>query len=82
MVPPRLVAHLGVQSPCTGVCQLDGHDLCAGCFRTLDEIARWAGMTEGERAFVLVAVGKRKGAAYGSRPDSGIAKNIFEGEGA
>jgi len=41
-------------SPCTGVCRIDGHSgLCAGCARSLDEIARWRGMGEAERLQVL-----------------------------
>jgi predicted Fe-S protein YdhL (DUF1289 family) len=30
-------------SPCTQVCRIEG-DLCAGCARTLEEIALWSGM--------------------------------------
>ncbi|MGH8799774.1 MAG: DUF1289 domain-containing protein, partial [Casimicrobiaceae bacterium] len=31
-----------VASPCTSVCTIDRPTgLCAGCFRTLDEIAGW-----------------------------------------
>jgi len=39
-----------VKSPCIKVCQMDpGRDLCLGCKRTLDEIARWAAMSDAER---------------------------------
>jgi predicted Fe-S protein YdhL (DUF1289 family) len=39
-----------VKSPCIKVCQMDpGRDLCLGCRRTLDEIARWAAMSDAER---------------------------------
>jgi uncharacterized protein len=34
--------------------------VCIGCCRTLDEIARWAGMTEAERERVLAALPSRK----------------------
>ena len=38
--------------------------LCRGCFRTLDEIARWGTMSDPERAAVLGALpGRRAGAA-------------------
>lgn len=41
-------------SPCIGLCTLDaGGRLCIGCRRTLDEIARWASMSEAERQAVL-----------------------------
>jgi len=40
-------------SPCTRVCRIDeSTGRCAGCGRTLDEIARWGGMTAAERATV------------------------------
>ena len=40
-----------VPSPCLSVCRMDPHsELCAGCFRTLDEIAAWSRMgDEGKR---------------------------------
>ena len=32
-----------VVSPCIAVCEMDPHSgLCLGCYRSLDEIARWA----------------------------------------
>jgi uncharacterized protein len=33
--------------------------LCIGCARTLDEIARWAGMSDAERERVLAELPKR-----------------------
>lgn len=43
-----------ISSPCTGVCKMQnassGEDLCAGCYRTRGEIARWRKtMSEQER---------------------------------
>jgi hypothetical protein len=39
---PSAPASAAVPSPCTGVCRIDPHDgLCAGCLRSLDEIAAW-----------------------------------------
>jgi predicted Fe-S protein YdhL (DUF1289 family) len=38
-----------VLSPCVGVCEMRDDGLCAGCLRTLDEIARWGTMGDGER---------------------------------
>jgi predicted Fe-S protein YdhL (DUF1289 family) len=35
-------------------------EVCAGCWRTLDEIARWSEMTEEEQAAVLAAVAQRR----------------------
>lgn len=36
-------------SPCIGVCRMGADGMCAGCRRTLAEIARWGGMTDAER---------------------------------
>jgi predicted Fe-S protein YdhL (DUF1289 family) len=50
-----------VQSPCVEVCQMNPERaLCAGCYRTLDEIARWSQMTEAERAAVLAELVARR----------------------
>ena len=35
-------------------------EVCAGCWRTLDEIARWRDMGDAERQAVLVAVAERR----------------------
>ncbi len=43
-----------MKSPCINVCTMDPQrGLCIGCRRTLDEIARWASMTDAERERVL-----------------------------
>jgi uncharacterized protein len=36
-------------SPCISVCVLDAERVCAGCRRTLDEIARWGRMSAAEQ---------------------------------
>ncbi len=41
------------ESPCVKICTLDARSrLCLGCGRTIDEIARWSGMSAAERARV------------------------------
>ena len=45
-----------VLSPCIGVCEIDAQGLCAGCLRTLDEIARWGTMGDDERLRIMDAV--------------------------
>ena len=53
-----------VKSPCVEVCQLNtGRGMCIGCFRTLDEIARWSEMNEAQREAVIAALAKRRLAA-------------------
>ncbi len=49
-----------VSSPCIKVCVIDADGLCAGCGRTLDEIARWAGMGEAERRAVMARLPERR----------------------
>jgi len=38
-----------VLSPCIGVCELRPDGLCAGCFRTGDEIAAWSLLDDAAR---------------------------------
>jgi predicted Fe-S protein YdhL (DUF1289 family) len=53
-----------IESPCTKICTMDAASgLCAGCGRTLDEIARWGSMADAERAAIMRALPERKKAA-------------------
>jgi predicted Fe-S protein YdhL (DUF1289 family) len=57
-------------SPCTNLCVFDPDtDLCAGCLRTLDEIAEWSGMTAEQKRGVLDAVAARRAARDVRSPD-------------
>ncbi len=48
-------------SPCINVCQMDAATgWCAGCLRTLDEIARWSSLDEPRRHAVLDALPQRR----------------------
>ena len=50
-----------MNSPCIKVCQMDPeHGLCLGCARTLDEISRWARMTDAERARITAELPARR----------------------
>lgn len=53
-----------VPSPCTKVCRMEGA-VCAGCGRTLDEIARWRTMSAEEKLAVLARLA-REGSAKGA----------------
>jgi predicted Fe-S protein YdhL (DUF1289 family) len=54
-----------VSSPCTSVCVIDPPTgLCAGCYRTLDEIAGWIGLSTEERRALLAELTQRR-ARYG-----------------
>jgi len=49
-----------VSTPCIKICTLDPQTgLCAGCGRTLEEIARWGGMTESERQRIMQLLPQR-----------------------
>ena len=48
-------------SPCNKVCVMDDEGrYCRGCARTLDEIARWSGMTDEEREAVMAQLPARR----------------------
>ena len=52
------------------ICQLDlKTGLCAGCGRTREEIARWRGYSDAERAAIMDGLEARLEAA-GLRPDA------------
>jgi uncharacterized protein len=43
-----------IETPCIKVCEIDPvRGLCRGCARTLDEIARWGTMSDGERGRIM-----------------------------
>jgi len=48
-----------IASPCVGVCALDANDICEGCFRSVSEITRWAGMDTEEKKRVIVRTWQR-----------------------
>ncbi len=50
-----------VQSPCINICKMDAaNGLCAGCWRTLDEIATWSRLDDAARTAILAAVQQRR----------------------
>ncbi len=47
---PRALAASGeVGSPCVSVCRMEADGLCAGCLRTLPEIASWSRLDDDAR---------------------------------
>ena len=55
--PPK-----AIKTPCIQVCVIDGESgLCLGCYRTLPEVAGWAGLSDGERATIMVDLPARRG---------------------
>jgi len=58
-----------VASPCVNVCVMDdATGLCRGCYRTLDEIARWSVMSDRDKRAVIVILEQRKKIKTGSDP--------------
>lgn len=53
-----------VSTPCIKVCAVSGQTgLCIGCGRSLNEIARWANLSEAERQAIMAALPARMAAA-------------------
>ncbi len=64
-----------VPSPCISVCAIvPGTSLCAGCFRTLDEIALWSVLDAHDKREVLAALPARRAvhlaAGHAPHPDT------------
>lgn len=57
-----------IETPCIQVCTMDAASgLCAGCGRTLEEIARWGTMSETERRAILALLPARRKTAQVAR---------------
>lgn len=57
----------GIASPCINVCRMSAATgLCEGCFRSLDEIARWSAFDDAAKQRVLAAVERRRAADGGA----------------
>jgi len=53
MFPAAFPRQRVVLSPCVGVCELGADDLCAGCGRSIAEIAAWSTMDDEARLRVM-----------------------------
>ena len=52
---------MSVRSPCVKVCVMDPvRGVCLGCCRSLDEIARWSGMSNAEREAIMEELRSRR----------------------
>lgn len=51
-----------LESPCTGICKLNEQNTCAGCFRSLAEIAKWGSSNLLEQRLILARCEGRKSA--------------------
>jgi predicted Fe-S protein YdhL (DUF1289 family) len=51
---------MAMSTPCVGVCNIDPKSgLCAGCGRTLPEVARWGQISEDERLTIMASLPAR-----------------------
>ena len=49
-----------LKTPCIDICTIDeANGLCKGCYRTIDEIARWASMSSEERRAIMAILPER-----------------------
>ena len=66
----RAMDEAPVASPCVSVCVIDETSgLCAGCYRTLEEIAGWIDFTTAARRAIVGALASRR-ALYGAAVES------------
>lgn len=50
-----------VKTPCVGVCYIDPKiNLCLGCYRSLEEIAKWSKMSDEKREEIMSELLARK----------------------
>jgi len=50
-----------IETPCVKICTVDARQgVCLGCGRTIDEIARWAGMSSAERSHIMNELPERR----------------------
>ena len=62
-----------METPCVGICSLDSDTrMCVGCGRTIEEIAVWATLSDGERRRIMAILPARLSAA-GLSSKSGAA---------
>jgi predicted Fe-S protein YdhL (DUF1289 family) len=48
-------------TPCINVCEMDDRlGLCKGCFRTINEIAAWSGMSDAEKREIMAQLLTRR----------------------
>ena len=55
------------QSPCISVCVLDENDICAGCYRSADEITDWFMASAEQKRAMLARARERMEAATSIR---------------
>jgi uncharacterized protein len=60
-----------IPSPCISVCRMNAQTgWCEGCFRTLDEIAAWSSMSDGDKRAVWKLLPARRARSNTQEPNS------------
>ncbi|TWU42087.1 DUF1289 domain-containing protein [Novipirellula artificiosorum] len=54
---------VGRRSPCVGQCQLNGSQICSGCFRSRQEIGCWSVACVREKERIIERANARRKAA-------------------
>jgi predicted Fe-S protein YdhL (DUF1289 family) len=70
-----------IETPCIGLCTLDGQGICKGCLRTFQEIADWPYMSAFERSEIMTDLALRGEGAKGKGervPKPGQSTDSFE----
>ncbi|MDP3462960.1 MAG: DUF1289 domain-containing protein [Bacteroidales bacterium] len=49
-----------VKSPCQLICTYDDDKICIGCFRSIEEVAKWDGLSNDEKQKVIDNTHKRR----------------------
>ncbi|MCY0966827.1 DUF1289 domain-containing protein [Parathalassolituus penaei] len=63
-----------VRSPCVHVCVLDDQEICTGCYRSGEEIARWGRMTPEAKQEVLARCYEREEASINFIPVTPVSR--------
>jgi predicted Fe-S protein YdhL (DUF1289 family) len=68
-----------VASPCISLCRMNAESgLCEGCFRSLDEIARWGSRSDAEKRDILARVSERRSALKPGAASTPVAGGVNE----
>ena len=70
-----------VPSPCNSICTIDQvTGFCAGCFRTLDEIATWSVFDDAEKRAVWAVLPARRAASALPAVANRVSRNGTDGQ--
>jgi predicted Fe-S protein YdhL (DUF1289 family) len=70
-----------VPSPCNSICTIDQvTGFCAGCFRTLDEVAVWSVLDDREKRAVWAALPGRRAACEPTHDGDGAPRTGTHGQ--